>query len=344
MRIILFILLIFNTKAYCFENDSLKDNIISKNTGNENCQSPHDLLKIEKFDLYKKFFPKILNEKDPISAFLNQPIGIQEKGTFENEIVVSLTSFPARIKTVFVTIDSLLCQSLKPNHIILYLAEEEFPSKEIPEALKAQQKRGLEIRWTHNTGPHKKLVPALKDFPNAIIITVDDDAFYEPSLLEEFYLEHLKNPKNIISKRYKAVTCDNDLHVKGYNQWCAPQVKDSSFLIFPTGLGGILYPPHSLDEMVLKEVLFMELCPRQSDIWFWAMAVKNNTTFSCLEFLDTPNTDNGNTALCLYNNKEDQNNLCPKDYSFHQTMLYFNLYEKLKIKPNSDIIKTMLSE
>jgi hypothetical protein len=323
----------------------LKDTTLSGNIKSPSYQTPNHLLKIENFDLYKKFFPKILNEKDPVSAFLNQPIGIQEKGTFENEIVVSLTSFPARIKTVFVTIDSLLCQSLKPNHIILYLAEEEFPSKEIPEALKAQQKRGLEIHWVQNNyRPYNKLVHALKEYPEAVIITVDDDAFYEPSLLEEFYLEHLKNPKNIISKRYRAVTYDQDLHVKGYNQWCAPQVKDSSFFIFPTGLGGILYPPHSLDEMVSNEVLFMELCPYQDDIWFWAMAVKNNTTFSCLEFLDTPNTDNGSTALYVYNSKKDPNNLTPNDYAFHKTMSHFNLYEKLNIKPNLNIIKTRLSE
>ena len=88
----------------------------------------------------------------------------------------------------------------------------------------------------------------------------------------------------------------------------------------------------------------MELCPYQDDIWFWAMAVKNNTTFSCLEFLDTPNTDNGSTALYVYNSKIDHYKLSLNDYAFHKTMLYFNLYEKLKIKPNSDILKNGLSE
>ena len=41
--------------------------------------------------------------------------------------------------------------------------------------------------------------------------------------------------------------------------------------------GGVLYPPGSLYKDVLNEELFMKLCPTADDIWFWSMAILNNT-------------------------------------------------------------------
>ncbi|MBQ6972263.1 MAG: hypothetical protein IJP86_07890 [Synergistaceae bacterium] len=43
-------------------------------------------------------------------------------------LMVSLTSFPARINTVHKTIHSLMLQDMKPNRIILWLTDEEFPN------------------------------------------------------------------------------------------------------------------------------------------------------------------------------------------------------------------------
>lgn len=44
----------------------------------------------------------------------------------EKKIVVSLTSFPARIKKVHIVIESLLNQTIKPDKIILWLSKEQF--------------------------------------------------------------------------------------------------------------------------------------------------------------------------------------------------------------------------
>ena len=42
-----------------------------------------------------------------------------------------------------------------------------------------------------------------------------------------------------------------------------------------TGVGGVLYPPHSLNEDMLDVELFSKIAPTTDDIWFWAAAVKN---------------------------------------------------------------------
>ena len=46
------------------------------------------------------------------------------------ELIVSLTSYPARIDTVNQTIETLLNQSLCPDKVILWLAPEKFPNRE----------------------------------------------------------------------------------------------------------------------------------------------------------------------------------------------------------------------
>ena len=50
-------------------------------------------------------------------------------------------------------------------------------------------------------------------------------------------------------------------------------------LHFPTGCGGILYPPHSLYKDVCKEEIFTKIAPFADDIWLWGMALLNNWYF-----------------------------------------------------------------
>ena len=68
------------------------------------------------------------------------------------EVIVSLTSYPARISTVHMTVLTLLNQKIKPDKIILWLAKEQFPSgmNALPKQLLALMDVGLTIKWTHD--------------------------------------------------------------------------------------------------------------------------------------------------------------------------------------------------
>jgi hypothetical protein len=78
----------------------------------------------------KKLKP-IVKKIEIIESGLNQ---IERKP----KIIVSLTTFPERITIVQETIKSLLTQTVKPDAIVLWLAESQFPNKEneLPEELK----------------------------------------------------------------------------------------------------------------------------------------------------------------------------------------------------------------
>jgi len=196
------------------------------------------------------------------------------------KLIVSLTSFPERIPDIFFNLYSLLNQTIQPDMLVLWLAEEQFPNKEkdLPKRLLDLQKYGLTIKWCKDIKSYKKLIFSLKEFPNDIIVTADDDIYYPENWLELLYNSYLNEPKYIHCHRAHKVTFNKNKELASYNEWQKCITTDNvSYLNFFTGAGGILYPPNSLYKDTLNEELFMALCPTADDIWFWAMAVLNNT-------------------------------------------------------------------
>lgn len=203
-----------------------------------------------------------------------------------NKIIVSLTSFPERIPDIHFCIYSLLTQDFKPDMVILWLAEEQFPNKEddLTEDLLKLKKNGLTIKWCHDIKPYKKLIPILKEFPNDYIVTVDDDIFYHEYWLKNIWNQYNKAPNTIVASRARRINITHDGLIDSYVKWNVIKEKtEPSFLNFPTGAGGTLYFPNSLCEEVFNEPLFLELCPSGDDIWFWAMAVLNKSKISVIE-------------------------------------------------------------
>lgn len=191
------------------------------------------------------------------------------------KLIVSLTSFPPRIPYVHITITSLLQQTVKPDMVILWLAKEQFPNleKDLPNELIRLQEFGLSIMWYHDVKPYKKLIPTLINFPDDIIITVDDDVFYDETLVERLYKSYEKYPEYIHCHRITKIMNKNG----NFNAKIKKCYKKPSFANKLVGIGGVLYPPHSLYKDVTDEKLFMELAPTNDDIWFWIMAVLNDT-------------------------------------------------------------------
>ena len=203
-----------------------------------------------------------------------------------SDIIISLTSFPERINEVPYTIYSLLNQSLKPSKVVLWLAIDEFPNKEkdLPEKLLNLKNNGLSIGWCNNLKSFKKLIPSLKEYPSNIIVTADDDIFYRKDWLKSLYDAYLNNPNSIICTRGRKIKFKNKTLDK-YETWelCKTQ-EDASYLNLMTGIGGVLYPPNSLNNNVFDYDLACKLCPDGDDLWFWAMAVINKTKTVIIEF------------------------------------------------------------
>ena len=201
------------------------------------------------------------------------------------QVIVSLTTYPARINSVYKTISTLLNQTVKPDRVVLWLAEPQFPDKQLPQNLTRLQEFGLEIKWVQNDiRSFKKLIPSLKEFPNDIIITVDDDNYYDCRLIEYLYNSYLENPECIHARQAFVVKHDKngELVMKArnyvYNSTYLP-----SYLNEPVGCGGVLYPPRCLDSNVLNEEQFMKEVPTHDDLWFWAHALIKGTKINVIK-------------------------------------------------------------
>ena len=201
-------------------------------------------------------------------------------------LIVSLTSFPARIKTVSYTIESILLQNKRPNMVVLWLGDDKFPNKEqdLPKSLTRLTQFGLTIKWCKDIRSYTKLVPSIEEFPEDIIVTVDDDVWYPPHWLENLWKSYLKAPNCIHADRVMQVRVTDgkiDKYVDWKFQIFGP--KEPSYLWHFTGTGGVLYPPHCLHEDVNDREKFLVLAPSVDDIWFWAMAILNHTKCIVIE-------------------------------------------------------------
>ena len=202
------------------------------------------------------------------------------------ELIVSLTSFPERMYDIHYCLFSLLNQKLKPDRVVLWLAKEEFPNREydIPKTVLNLKKFGLEIKFCENLMSFKKIIPSLKEFPNDIIVTADDDIYYADDWLELLYDNHKLYPNDIILHRSRKIAFDENFNVKEYDDWTLINEDTMpSYFHLINGGGGALYPPHSLHDTVVDEKIFLKEYSTTDDIWLWAMAVLNGTKIKTIK-------------------------------------------------------------
>jgi len=190
--------------------------------------------------------------------------------------IITLTSYGRRTsETAPYAIWSLFNQSMLPSKIVLYLDNENWNQNNIPHLLKKEMEHGLEIKFCKDIKSYKKLNFALEDFPNDVLITVDDDAYQPKDWFAKLIETHRQNPGKICCHRAHIIR-----YGKPYKKWKwrATSKADPS-KIFPTGVGGVLYPPNSLSTEHLAEA--MSLAPTADDIAYWALA-KIKGTGHCL--------------------------------------------------------------
>ena len=199
------------------------------------------------------------------------------------ELVVSLTTTPERVHTVHLTIESIFQQSEQPDKVILWLDDDNFDEKSIPSTLRKMQARGLDIRFCEDVKSYKKLIFTYEQCPEANIVTADDDLVYPNRWLEKLYKHHLKNPSCVVCHRAHWITLDNDGAILPYPKWDREiELTEPSYNVFPTGSGGVLYPPGSINELITDKEQFFQFAPSNDDFWFKAMTMLNGRKSSCI--------------------------------------------------------------
>jgi len=206
-----------------------------------------------------------------VNALFSKRVGVTQAKR-NPPLTVSLTTIPERIHKVHLCIESLLRQSCKPDYLILWVS---IPEEKVPKKLARLKQRGLQIKFCKDIRSYKKNIYTLKENPQSIIVTADDDVFYPKDWLKQLYDAYQREPQYIHCFRAHLMIKDSDGKLKKYKEWNTLDsgIQGPSLHLFPNGMCGVLYPPHSLSEEVLNEEVFMRLSPYHDDAWLKAMSL-----------------------------------------------------------------------
>lgn len=204
--------------------------------------------------------------KEPLNDYQGTP-----------NVIISLTTYGRRIRKVHYTIISLLRQSYKPDMVILWLDNDNWNDQNLPKSLLKLNEKGLTIEYCEDLKSYKKLIPALQEYPDSIIVTCDDDIYYKKDMLQRLMEAHEKSPNKVIAHRAHQITYKDNGEMDKYNKWPQEISNMEGVNVFPTSGGGTLYKKEFFHSDMCNVELIKNLCPNADDIWNYFMSFLNNT-------------------------------------------------------------------
>lgn len=223
-------------------------------------------------ELFFFIMHKKINKKRIDKKIANSDFHFAERNI---NAIVSLTSYGERLNELQYTLYSLVSQSVRPEKIIVNLAEKDFLS--VPPILRLFESYGVEYCKTEDLKSYKKLIPTLQKYPDKIIVTADDDLYYPYDWLEKLWEGHIKYPDCVICHLTKTI-CFNEgklipyNNLKYNNDFMSPSY--SNFIL--SGAGALFLPKKFYSDICNTE-LFLKLCPFADDIWDYFMCILNKT-------------------------------------------------------------------
>lgn len=219
----------------------------------------------------------------------------RHKGSSQERIIVSLTSWEKRIDNVSAVIRSILNNTIKPDLVVLNLSAQEFPGKEkdLPkDILELVNSKYVEILWEEcNSKVFKKFIPTINKYPNDVVLAIDDDFIYPSDFIASFMDMHKRYPKDIISGNNFTV-CGVQGHCG-----CASLVKKEYF-------------GHYIDKLLAPSVVQLKM----DDIFYVFCAALNGTSYRYVGKLFYTNMKQINPVDGISDNSRDVANKRMQDY------------------------------
>jgi hypothetical protein len=259
--------------------------------------------------------------------------------SLSEEYIVSLTTYYDRFNSAHLAIESLLAQKCsRPFAVHLYLIDTDIQKNGgvIPPRIEALREEGLKI-FVRNVDhrSYNKLFFALRENPVSAIVTADDDILYPDDLLERLTRKSLEHPECIVCNYGYMLSFDRKGRFRHYYELLDtgegphPQREYPTIRLLPLGVGGVLYPPNALGDIVFDAGLFSRVCPYNDDIWFKMASLEKNTL--CVQ------TGAENIKLVTVEDRQENNltetnvKMGMNDRQFEACFEHFpNLLDKLK--------------
>ena len=122
-------------------------------------------------------------------------------------IIVTLTSYGKRMANIPQVVDTILSQTIRPDLIVINIADDELVPSDVMDYL---TKNSVEVNRVEDTKVYKKLIPTLRKYPKACVITIDDDFLYPNNMISEFISMHQRYPEYPLSGNrviYEGMQC-----------------------------------------------------------------------------------------------------------------------------------------
>jgi len=186
--------------------------------------------------------------------------------------IISMTTISGRIKNIIPTLESIVNQSSNIHSVNLYISDEKYLLDNGIERnnniLKDIYKLGVNIYYTYNIGPYRKIIPILSQLwlnnasSESLIITVDDDVIYDNDFVENL-VNNIRIYDCVVGYRGRKII-NNEL-LSPYNKWTKGDFKPELDNVL-TGRGGIIYKLKFFSKNY-KYYVGQILAPTADDIW-----------------------------------------------------------------------------
>lgn len=201
-------------------------------------------------------------------------------------VVVSLTSYGARLRLVSLTIESIVSGTVRPQRLVLWVDDEADLARAMrSRPLRRLIERGLEVRVGEPAGPHGKWWPYVQsEARHALpLVTADDDVRYGREWLRTLVDAYAAAPDTIHCHRAHRIVLATASTPAPYMTWPPCRSTRPSHASFLTGVSGVLYPPAFLDALRSDGAGFRTAAPNADDVWLTARAIANGVRVAQVE-------------------------------------------------------------
>ena len=191
------------------------------------------------------------------------------------QVIVSLSCTEDNFDKLQYTLYSLFNQKVSPDKVILWISNR-YELSELPYSITKFVKSGLDIRFVEEAGSYTKIIYALKEYRDSIIVTADENIYYPRCWLLKLYHSYISNPEDIHVHGFFGINSDKN-RICTIKEWRIFSCNEtSSFKNFPVSAGGVLYPPNCFIKDILREDIYKKKADVSWEIWSWVISVVSN--------------------------------------------------------------------
>lgn len=265
--------------------------------------------------LIRRIYEKIIHEYMILKLKKNNI----NKNAERVPVVVSLTTYPERFDSIKETLKSLLCQTVIPYKIVVWLGSD-CKNYSINEIFENEIRAGIEFKEDKNKNiySHKKYYYSMQYYSNYPIILVDDDLIYPTNMIESLWKMHRQHPNCIIARRVHKIKWDSNDCIAPYTEWNGShkEYNKKIYGYFFTSGAGTLFPKSYYKKEIFNLDEINTLTPFADDVWLNFMAYKFKIPLVLIKNgIPMPATVKGsqNSALAYENYGNNRNDIYIKN-------------------------------